>query len=183
MESSSRCEQAGDTSSSCGTFGARLYFEAPCIAHAFGKLGVFGIYVTTAAAESVPVTGKYRRDPAMTSVKRPTYAGVLDVKTVLEAGFLGERLTRQPTSGRVHALAAEIERAGLDPRALAKILPAAWRGGRCRPDVRRLRGGGHASAAQRCCRARAQASRMSRCASSGPPQRATLTHFWCSRSL
>ena len=96
-------------------------------AHAFGKIGVFGIYVTTAAAESAPVTGKNKRDPALASAKRPTFARVLDVKTVLEAGYLSERLRSPSAPDRFRNLADEIERAGLDQRALSKILPAAWR--------------------------------------------------------
>ena len=46
----------------------------------FGQLGVFGIYVTTAAAETIPVKGKYRRDPGMPSAKQPTFKGVLNVE-------------------------------------------------------------------------------------------------------
>jgi hypothetical protein len=46
---------------------------------------------------------------------------VRDVKTILEAGFLGERLKKAKPE-----LAEKIARAGLDPGALEKILPAAW---------------------------------------------------------
>ena len=53
--------------------------------------------------------------------KRPTFSGVLDVKTILEAGYLGERLKRTNPE-----LADEIKRAGIDPGALSQILPAAW---------------------------------------------------------
>jgi hypothetical protein len=94
--------------------------------YALGKLGVFGIYVTTAAAETVPVTGKYKRDPAMASAKRPTFPGVLGVKTVLEAGYLHERVRNLSAHARSGDLHGEIERAGLDQHALSKILPAAW---------------------------------------------------------
>jgi hypothetical protein len=90
-------------------------------AQLFGKLGAFGIYVTTAAAEAVAVTKKYEHDRALPASKRPSYRGVRDVKTILEAGFLAERLKKAKPE-----LAAEIARAGLDPGALEKILPAAW---------------------------------------------------------
>jgi hypothetical protein len=87
-------------------------------AHRFGKLGVFGIYVTTAAAASIAVTKKYEHDRALPASKRPSYRGVLDVKTILEAGYLGERLKG--------TLADQIKRAGIDPGALSKLLPDAW---------------------------------------------------------
>lgn len=54
----------------------------------FGKLGVFGIYVTSAAAASRPVTKRYKRDPMITAEKEPTFEGVSRVKLLLEAGFL-----------------------------------------------------------------------------------------------
>jgi hypothetical protein len=69
----------------------------------------------------VAVTKKYEHDRALPASKRPTYRGVMDVKIVLEAGYLGERLNKTKPE-----LAEKIERAGLDPGALAKLLPAAW---------------------------------------------------------
>jgi len=90
-------------------------------AHLFGKLGVFGIYVTTAAAASIAVTKKYEHDRALAASKRPSYRGVMDVKTILEGGYLGERLKKAKPE-----LAAKIERAGIDPGALSKLLPEAW---------------------------------------------------------
>ena len=90
-------------------------------AHLFGKLGVFGIYVTTAAAASIAVTKKYEHDRALAVSKRPSYRGVMDVKTILEGGYLGERLKKAKPE-----LAAKIERAGIDPGALSKLLPEAW---------------------------------------------------------
>jgi hypothetical protein len=94
-------------------------------AYEFGKLGVFGIYVTTSASEAVAVKGQYRRDPALPARKQPTYGGVLRIKTVLEAGYLGERLRRAPA--RAGDLGKEIACAALDEKALPKLLPAAWR--------------------------------------------------------
>ena len=55
----------------------------------FGRLGVFGIYVTTAVADVTPVTWKYRRDPGLATEKRPTFNGVLRTKVLLEGSFLG----------------------------------------------------------------------------------------------
>lgn len=86
----------------------------------FGKLGVFGIYVTTSASEEAPVTSEYKDDPALPAEKRPTFMGVWKVKTVLEAGFLAQRLPAGPNRDR-------IQQAGLDDAVLAKLLPAAWK--------------------------------------------------------
>jgi hypothetical protein len=62
-------------------------------AYEMGKRGVFGIYVTSAAATTVPVSGVYVRDPALAGVKEPTKEAVLRVKCLLEAGFLGSHLS------------------------------------------------------------------------------------------
>lgn len=60
----------------------------------FGKLGVFGIYVTTAVAATIPLTEKYARDPMMTAEKEPTFEGVSRAKLLLEVGFLINRLNQ-----------------------------------------------------------------------------------------
>lgn len=85
-------------------------------AYEFGRLGVFGIYVTTAASITVPVEGKYRRDPALAGRKRPTFEGVTSVKILVEAGYLAGRvgLPREPASAT-------------DLGLMAKTLPSAWR--------------------------------------------------------
>jgi hypothetical protein len=57
-----------------------------------GKLGVFGVYVTSAAAISKPVSGEYERDVMLTREKEPTFHGVYRIKVLLEAGFLVSRL-------------------------------------------------------------------------------------------
>jgi hypothetical protein len=57
-----------------------------------GKLGVFGIYVTSATATTIPVHGSYVRDPALAGAKKPTKEGVLRTKILLEAGFLTSKL-------------------------------------------------------------------------------------------
>lgn len=58
----------------------------------FGKMGVFGIYVTSAAAALGPVSGIYERDPLLASLKEPSIEGVSRTKLLLEAGFLVSRL-------------------------------------------------------------------------------------------
>jgi hypothetical protein len=99
-------------------------------AYDFGKLGVFGIYVTTAVSVAAPVSGLYRRDPALAAEKEPTFAGVLKVKRLLEGGFLAARF-EETTNRRDQAIPSthrrRIEKAGLDEAALARVLPAAWR--------------------------------------------------------
>lgn len=57
-------------------------------AYEMGKLGVFGIYVTSAAAMTIPVAGSYIRDPALAGLKEPSKEAVLRTKILLEAGFL-----------------------------------------------------------------------------------------------
>jgi hypothetical protein len=91
-------------------------------AYEMGKLGVFGIYVTSAAATTIPVAGSYRRDPSLAGVKEPSKAAVLRTKILLEAGFLAVKLA--------HGSAGRIER-------LAQALLAAHDGGNA-PGVARL---------------------------------------------
>jgi hypothetical protein len=57
-----------------------------------GKLKLFGIYVTTAAASIRPVTDRYRGDPMITAEKEITFDGVSRTKLLLEAGFLVTRI-------------------------------------------------------------------------------------------
>jgi hypothetical protein len=68
-----------------GGLGLRDAFE-------MGKLGIFGIYVTSATATTIPVSGAYKRDPALAGVKEPTKEAVLRMKILLEAGFLASKL-------------------------------------------------------------------------------------------
>jgi hypothetical protein len=68
-----------------GGLGLRDAFE-------MGRLGVFGIYVTSAAATTIPVAGSYTRDPSLAGLKEPSKEAVLRTKTLLEAGFLWARL-------------------------------------------------------------------------------------------
>jgi hypothetical protein len=59
----------------------------------FGRMGVFGIYVTTAATTTRPVSPAHERDVALAAERLPTRKNVYRVKLLLEAGFLSERLT------------------------------------------------------------------------------------------
>jgi len=88
----------------------------------FGTIGVFGVYVTTAVSKAEPVKGTYLEDPGLSSEKEPTFAGVVTAKTLLEAGFLLERL--KDKSPEIHR---KIKGAGLDAVLLSQVLPEAWR--------------------------------------------------------
>jgi hypothetical protein len=83
-------------------------------AYELGKLRLFGIYVTTAASATVPVSGSYAHDPMLPGLKEPTAEGVFRAKLMLEAGFLVASL-------RDRHLASEIDSA---LRGLAEILNA-----------------------------------------------------------
>jgi len=58
-----------------------------------GRLGVFGIYVTSAVADTIAVPEAYKHDPMLPSLKEPSHDAVLHIKMVLEAGFLLSRLS------------------------------------------------------------------------------------------
>jgi hypothetical protein len=98
-------------------------------AYELGQLGVFGIYVTTAAATAVAVKGKYGRDPGLAQRKQPTFSGVRNVKTLLEAGFLSRRVSdgaalsaAKPRGNAASDIPGEPELARL-----ASKLETAWR--------------------------------------------------------
>jgi len=61
-------------------------------AYEFGKLNVFGIYVTSAAATLKPIGKKYRGDPYLAGVREPTSEAVARVALLMQAGFLVSRL-------------------------------------------------------------------------------------------
>jgi hypothetical protein len=106
-------------------------------AFALGKLGVFGIYVTTAAATTIPVRGSYIRDPALAGVKEPSREAVLRTKILLEAGFLASRLkgeAAQKIERAATRLLATLDVPKPTPRgvaadsaALARICVEGWR--------------------------------------------------------
>ncbi len=58
----------------------------------YGKLAVFGIYVTSAVASAAPLGRRYRRDPALLNQRVPQPEAVTRVKLLMEAGFLVRRL-------------------------------------------------------------------------------------------
>lgn len=64
-----------------------------------GKLKLFGIYVTTSAAEIRPVSERYARDPMLGAEREPTFHGVYRTKLLLEAGFLVTRLRELRAKG------------------------------------------------------------------------------------
>jgi hypothetical protein len=74
-------------------------------AFAMGKLGVFGIYVTSAVANTIAVPELYERDPMLPSLKEPSGKAVLQLKILLEAGFLLSRLALE--AGRQIEMEAE----------------------------------------------------------------------------
>jgi hypothetical protein len=57
-------------------------------AYEFGKLNVFGIYVTSAAATLKPIGKKYRGDPYLAGVREPNPEDVARVALLMQSGFL-----------------------------------------------------------------------------------------------
>jgi hypothetical protein len=102
-----------------GGLGLRDAFE-------MGKRGVFGIYVTSAAATTIPVGGVYVRDPALAGVKEPSKEAVLRTKLLLEAGFLAKQLEGDPLGARIHAgadnLLSALDQAAATRRAAARAV-------------------------------------------------------------
>jgi hypothetical protein len=98
-------------------------------AYEFGKRGVFGIYVTTSASKKVAVSGTYVCDPGLHEEKQPSFAGVLAVKTILEAGYLSTRVKNgasfSPPPDAPPDPGSKEEKAYV--ARLAKVLPGAWR--------------------------------------------------------
>lgn len=92
-------------------------------AFALGKLGVFGIYVTTAAATTIPVGGSYERDPALAGIKEPSREAVLRTKILLEAGFLASRLGGK-AGVAIEAAAVTLLGALDDPKPSRRVIAA-----------------------------------------------------------
>ena len=90
-----------------------------------GKLGIFGIYVTSAASRSVAVTAAYAADPTLAALKEPSRKAVLRVKTLLEAGFLTPRV-KAPMARTLEARAAALLQA-LDSQAREDLIEACTR--------------------------------------------------------
>ena len=76
--------------------------------YAFGAMGVFGIYVTSAAASAAPVSAEYEADPQLAAMKEPTYESVARAKLLLEAGFLAERLKPDKLANEIERLAKQL---------------------------------------------------------------------------
>jgi len=104
-------------------------------AYEMGKLGVFGIYVTSAAATTIAVAGSYTRDPSLAGMKEPSKQAVLRTKILLEAGFLSAKLDRVASS-RIEHLAQALLAAHHDKDAagvavhtasLASACASGWR--------------------------------------------------------
>jgi hypothetical protein len=75
-------------------------------AYALGRLGVFGLYVTSAAASLQPLDAKTRRDPGMLGIREPQAPAVARVKLLIEAGFMVSRGASQLSAGAEALLAA-----------------------------------------------------------------------------
>lgn len=106
----------------------------------FGKLGAFGVYVTSAAAATRPVSKRYARDPFVVAEKEPTFQGVSRVKLLLEAGFLVSRLGKfglhqeadaveQQAETFINLLLTSTDKSKLDSSQarLANLAEKAWR--------------------------------------------------------
>ncbi len=74
-------------------------------AYEFGRMGVFGIYVTTAATKAVPVSPAHRRDVSLAAERLPTRENVARVKLLLEAGFLSGRLGKGKLAKEIDSVA------------------------------------------------------------------------------
>jgi hypothetical protein len=106
----------------------------------FGKLQVFGVYVTSAAAATRPVSKRYARDPFVVAEKEPTFKGVSRVKLLLEAGFLVSCLGKaglqqeadtleQQARAFINLLLTSVDKAKLDSAQteLATLTEKGWR--------------------------------------------------------
>jgi hypothetical protein len=100
-------------------------------AYTFGRLGVFGLYVTSAAASLMPLDAKTRRDPGMLGIREPQAPAVARVKLLIEAGFLVNRGASQLAAlaeALLAALAAQDENAAQRcESALHAATVEAWR--------------------------------------------------------
>ena len=114
-----------------------LWAGGMCLREAFamGRLGVFGIFVTSAAATTIAVSGSYIRDPSLAGLKEPSREAVLRTKIVLEAGFLCGKLAKE-ASGRIEHLTEDLlaaydvkgaEKVKQRSRSLASACVTGWR--------------------------------------------------------
>ena len=104
-----------------GGLGMRDAFEV-------AKLGVFGIYVTSAVSKAIAATGVYAHEPSLPSVKEPQYDAVLRTKALIEAGFLAARGAPELVPLAEELLAATEPKSGaVAERALLRATERAWR--------------------------------------------------------
>lgn len=102
---------------------------------AMGKLGVFGVYVTSALSSNIAVSMSYQRDPMLPSLKEPAGKAILRVKMLLEAGFLSSRLgpenskrIKREAEGVIQSVDAHDEAAIAERAdALALLCRSGWR--------------------------------------------------------
>jgi len=101
-----------------------------------GRIGVFGVYVTSAAASLVPVAGSYKKDIGMAASKEPTYEGVYRVKLLMEAGYLNTNLADRKLSEELGNKSMEFikaiqekntQLAGEKEKALSALTLKCWR--------------------------------------------------------
>ncbi|MGE5193941.1 MAG: hypothetical protein ACM3U2_15715 [Deltaproteobacteria bacterium] len=81
----------------------------------FGRLGVFGVYVTTAAAALRPLSRRAQRDPGLAAEREPQPEAVARVKLLLEAGFLAGQFEKR-------GMRTEAEQLGAAARDLLALL-------------------------------------------------------------
>jgi hypothetical protein len=75
-------------------------------AYTFGKLGVFGVYVTSAATSLKPLSRQALGDPFLTGFREPQREAVTRVKFLIEVGFLVGRGAADLEAGAEAVLAA-----------------------------------------------------------------------------
>jgi hypothetical protein len=91
----------------------------------FGELGVFGLYITSAISDRVPASGIYLDDPAIDAAKHPNVDKIIAVKTLIEAGFLKQRLLDLQSQAAETWRQALLD-AGQDTAKLGELLPEVW---------------------------------------------------------
>lgn len=100
-------------------------------AYALGRLGVFGVYVTSAAASLLPLDRRSRRDPGLVGMREPQAPAVARTKLVIEAGFLvgrGAARLAPDAEALLAAVAAKDERSAKRAEsALHAATVEAWR--------------------------------------------------------
>jgi hypothetical protein len=77
--------------------------------HLFGKLGVFGVYVTSAAAMLQRLSRRAQLDPGLAAEREPQPEAVARVKLLLEAGFLAGRFAARGLRTNADQLEAAVQ--------------------------------------------------------------------------